>query len=133
MRTTDGRVSLDIPIFTGEVFGPVLPVTVFDTDAEAIELAHATPHGLTAAISSADLARALSVREHLRTKAARINDASHATEADLPMAGWGTSLIGIAFGGSLVVDFFSKPWLTSYQQQPGAGDDTAGHDEGHSA
>lgn len=41
-----------------EIFGPVLVITYFDTEAEAIELANDSDYGLVATVLTADLARA---------------------------------------------------------------------------
>ncbi len=41
-----------------EVFGPVLAVIPFDTEAEAVELANGTDYGLSAAVWTSDLSRA---------------------------------------------------------------------------
>src|SRR5207302_4566407 len=41
-----------------EIFGPVVTVTPFQTEAEAVELANCTPFGLSASLWTRDLARA---------------------------------------------------------------------------
>ena len=45
-------------VFRDEVFGPVVTVTPFDTEAEAVTLANATSYGLAAAVWTANLSRA---------------------------------------------------------------------------
>mgnify|MGYP000050070503 CR=1 FL=1 len=47
-------------LFTEETFGPVLPITTFDTVDEAIELANATEYGLGVSIFTKDLKQAKS-------------------------------------------------------------------------
>ena len=44
-------------VFQHEVFGPVLSVTPFDDEAEAVELANDTVYGLAAYIQSRDIGR----------------------------------------------------------------------------
>jgi succinate-semialdehyde dehydrogenase/glutarate-semialdehyde dehydrogenase len=51
--------------FREEVFGPVAPVTVFDTEEEAITLANDTPYGLAAYVYTRDLARSWRMAEAL--------------------------------------------------------------------
>jgi len=49
-----------------EIFGPVLSVIPFDTDAEAIAIANATIYGLVAYVWTADLSRGLRVSKAVR-------------------------------------------------------------------
>jgi len=51
-------VSPDMPLFREEVFGPVLAVTPFEDEADAVRLANATEYGLAAAVWTANLSRA---------------------------------------------------------------------------
>lgn len=56
--TVFADVTPKMRLFRDEVFGPVLAVTPFDTEEEAIALANDSPYGLTAYVQSADLERA---------------------------------------------------------------------------
>ncbi|WP_426518001.1 NAD-dependent succinate-semialdehyde dehydrogenase [Diaminobutyricibacter sp. McL0618] len=60
-------------ILNEEIFGPVAPITTFRTEAEAIELANATPFGLVCFAYTADLNRALRLAEELDTGMLGIN------------------------------------------------------------
>jgi succinate-semialdehyde dehydrogenase/glutarate-semialdehyde dehydrogenase len=60
-------------ILREEVFGPVAPVTTFDTDDEAIEQANATEFGLVAYVFTRDLKRALRVVEGIDTGMVGLN------------------------------------------------------------
>jgi betaine-aldehyde dehydrogenase len=64
----------DSEIFRDEVFGPVLAVTPFDTDDEAIELANDTPYGLAASAWTKDVYRALRATREIRSGCVWIND-----------------------------------------------------------
>ena len=60
-------------ILNHEVFGPVAPVVIFDTDAEAIELANSTDFGLLSYVYSEDLKRAIQISEALESGMVAIN------------------------------------------------------------
>jgi succinate-semialdehyde dehydrogenase/glutarate-semialdehyde dehydrogenase len=73
-----------------EVFGPVIAVTSFDSEAEAVYEANATDGGLAAYIHTADLSRAFRVSEQLEFGIVGINDMLPAT-AEAPFGGWKAS------------------------------------------
>ena len=52
-------------MFREEIFGPVAPITTFDSEAEAIERANDTEYGLVAYVFSRGHARVLRVSEAL--------------------------------------------------------------------
>jgi betaine-aldehyde dehydrogenase len=64
----------DSEIFRDEVFGPVLAVTPFDTDDEAITLANDTPFGLAASAWTKDVYRALRATREIRSGCVWVND-----------------------------------------------------------
>jgi succinate-semialdehyde dehydrogenase/glutarate-semialdehyde dehydrogenase len=66
-------VPADARILNEEIFGPVAPITIFSTEAEAVRLANATPFGLVCFAYTQDLSRALRLAEELDTGMLGIN------------------------------------------------------------
>ena len=71
--TVLGDVPADARILREEVFGPVAPITGFDTEEEGIALANDTEFGLTAYIYTQGLDRGLRVAEALESGIVGIN------------------------------------------------------------
>jgi acyl-CoA reductase-like NAD-dependent aldehyde dehydrogenase len=82
-----------------EVFGPVLAVIGFDTDAEAVELANQSVYGLSGCIWSRDLAAAFDMAAALRTGGVAINGGGTPAGAPIsPFGGYKRSGIGREWG-----------------------------------
>jgi succinate-semialdehyde dehydrogenase/glutarate-semialdehyde dehydrogenase len=79
-----------------ETFAPVTPVSVFDTEEEAINLANATPYGLSAYAFTRDLARAIRLMESLEAGTIGLNDgvptATQSPFGGMKQSGWGREL-----------------------------------------
>lgn len=73
--TVFGSVSPDHTVFREEIFGPVLSVTTFTDEAEAIALANDVDYGLTASVWTRDLDRALRVTSALDAGYVWVNEA----------------------------------------------------------
>ena len=69
-------VDPDARVAQEEIFGPVLSVTPYDTDDEAIAIANNSIYGLSGEVSSADTERALTVAQRMRTGTVTINGKS---------------------------------------------------------
>ena len=70
----------DMRLFQEEIFGPVAPIVKFETEAEAIELANATPFGLAAYFYSRDVGRCWRVAEAIEAGMVGINEGLISTE-----------------------------------------------------
>jgi benzaldehyde dehydrogenase (NAD) len=83
--TVLAEVTPDMPAFTEEIFGPVLPVTVVDTEEEAVALTNGYPM-LMNSVFTADLMRGMRVAERLRAGEVHVNDAHarHGAENQMP-------------------------------------------------
>jgi succinate-semialdehyde dehydrogenase/glutarate-semialdehyde dehydrogenase len=64
-----------------ETFGPVVPVTRFETEAEVVAAANGTPFGLAAYFYSQDVCRIWRVAEALETGLVGVNEGALAAEA----------------------------------------------------
>ena len=73
-------------LFRQEVFGPVLAVTPFDTEAEAVHLANATEYGLAAGVWTANLSRAHRMVRALRAGVVHVNTYGGA-DGTVPLGG----------------------------------------------
>jgi succinate-semialdehyde dehydrogenase/glutarate-semialdehyde dehydrogenase len=67
------EVPKDDAILAEEVFGPVAPVVLFDTDEEALKLANDTEYGLISYVYSEDLKRAIRFAEGIEAGMVGIN------------------------------------------------------------
>jgi succinate-semialdehyde dehydrogenase/glutarate-semialdehyde dehydrogenase len=64
-----------------ETFGPVVPVSTFDTEAEVIALANGTPYGLASYFYTRDAARIWRVSDALEAGIVGVNEGALAAEA----------------------------------------------------
>ena len=71
--TVFADVTPEMTLWKEEVFGPVLIMTPFDTEEEAIELANDTPYGLTNYVQTTDKTRARRVARQLRSGMVEMN------------------------------------------------------------
>jgi benzaldehyde dehydrogenase (NAD) len=112
-------VTADLPAFTDEIFGPVAPVTTFETDDEAIALANASDYGLVAAIYTRSISRGLAMANRIRSGMIHVNDGTLNDEAVIPFGGMGISGNGSRFGGSANFDEFTEwQWVTLRDEPP---------------
>ncbi|EGC99147.1 aldehyde dehydrogenase, partial [Burkholderia sp. TJI49] len=107
------------PAFDEEIFGPVAVVVPFDTDEDAIALANDSAYGLSMAILSADVGRALRLGERLHTGLLHINDQTVNDEVVNPFGGVGASGNGTSIGGAANLEEFTQwQWLTVKGEAP---------------
>jgi gamma-glutamyl-gamma-aminobutyraldehyde dehydrogenase len=67
------QVESNHEIARDEIFGPVLAIQTFDTDAEAITMANDTIYGLAASVWTKDLSRALDVSDQIQAGTVSVN------------------------------------------------------------
>jgi len=95
-------------IACNEVFGPVLAVTPFDSEEEAIALANDTEFGLGAYVHTRNLGRAHRVTRELQAGQIHVNGSHEAMQPNVPFGGWKRSGHG-RLGGIEGLHAFLQP------------------------
>lgn len=89
-------VPKDALCMSEETFAPIAPVSVFDTEEEALELANASTYGLSAYAFTGSLDRAFRLMEGLEAGTIGINDGVPSTSncpfGGVKQSGWGREL-----------------------------------------
>ena len=98
------------PILAQEIFGPVAPIVIINSDEEAIELANATEFGLIAYVYSADLKRAIKVAEALESGMVAINKGVISDPA-APFGGFKQSGLGREGGFAGIEEFLETKYI----------------------
>ena len=102
----------DASLHHAEAFGPVVAVTAFADDDEAVALANDTEHGLSCGILTENGSHGLKVARRIRTGIVHVNDQSVADEPQAPFGGFAASGYG-RFGGRWGIESFSHTrWVT---------------------
>lgn len=111
-------VTADMPAFLEEIFGPVAPVTVFDSDDEAVRLVNGSPYGLAAAVHTRSLSRGLALSSRIRAGMIHVNDQTVNNEFHVPFGGMGASGNGGRFGGPANFHEFTQTQWVSVLDKP---------------
>lgn len=106
----DGITS-EMLIAREETFGPVAGLTVFDDEAEAIQLANATPYGLAAYLQTRDYARLFRVAEKLDVGVVGANDGAPSAP-NAPFGGVKESGIGREGGAFGIGEYLDTKYLS---------------------
>ena len=102
MPTVFDNVSNDMRIAAEEIFGPVVSVIPFDTEAEAIKLANSTPYGLSGSVWSRDIGKALRTARGIQAGVLSVNSNS-SVHTEAPFGGYKMSGIGRELGMAAIV------------------------------
>jgi acyl-CoA reductase-like NAD-dependent aldehyde dehydrogenase len=106
------NVDSSMRIYLEESFGPVVSVIRVDGDEEAIRVANDTEYGLSAAVFSRDIGRAMGVASRIESGICHINGPTVHDEAQMPFGGVKASGYG-RFGGKAAIDEFTElRWIT---------------------
>lgn len=102
-----------MPAFREEIFGPVVSITAFDTDSDAVALANDTEYGLSAGVYTRDVGRGMAIAEQLDVGLVHVNDQTVNDDGTMPMGGRGASGNGSRHGGPANWDEFTQwKWTT---------------------
>ena len=94
-------------VWTDELFGPVLAVRRADDAEQALALAADSEYGLSAAVFTQDLTRALDVVAHLDVGVLHINSETAGADPHVPFGGSRSSGLGPREQGRAARDFYS--------------------------
>lgn len=103
--TVFADVAPDARIFQEEIFGPVVAITPFDTDEEALELANGVRYGLAAYIWTSDLERAHTFAADVEAGMVWLNS-HNVRDLRTPFGGVKASGLGHE-GGYRSIDFYT--------------------------
>ncbi|KAK4167649.1 aldehyde dehydrogenase family-domain-containing protein [Cladorrhinum sp. PSN259] len=107
------NVSSEMDIAHHETFGPVMILSEFESDDEAIASANDSDFSLCASVFSRDTLRALDVARQVRAGACHINGPTIYVESTLPNGGTGGSSGYGRFGGIAGVEEFTERKIIS--------------------
>lgn len=106
-------VPVEHPLWTDEIFGPVVAIRAFETEQEAIQLANQSIFGLAGAVMSKDIERCQRVARKLRAGIIWIN-CSQPTFTEAPWGGYKQSGIGRELGIWGFENYLEIKQITSY-------------------
>jgi len=91
-----------------EVFGPVATLHVVEDLSEALNHANATEYGLTAAIHTCSVDRAMWFAQRVKAGVANVNMGTYGSEPHMPFGGFGASGNGTREPGVEALDVYSE-------------------------
>jgi acyl-CoA reductase-like NAD-dependent aldehyde dehydrogenase len=99
------RIASSSRLAQEEVFGPVLAVTQFNTEEEAIALANDSAYGLAGGVWTESIGRALRVVKAVRTGKMFVNSYNTAGIDDMPHGGYKASGFGRELGAAGLAEY----------------------------
>ena len=111
------NVTSNMRVYEEESFGPVKPIVRVNGEEEAIRVANDTEYGLSSAVFSRDVQRALAVAGRLESGICHINGPTVSDEAQMPFGGVKGSGFGRFGGKAAINEFTDLRWVTVEDSQ----------------
>ena len=99
--------SVEAPLWSEELFGPVLSVLRAPNTEQAFALANSGEYGLSAAVFTSDLSRALAAVDDLDVGVLHVNSESAGADPHVPLGGAKRSGYGPKEQGDAAREFFT--------------------------
>jgi acyl-CoA reductase-like NAD-dependent aldehyde dehydrogenase len=106
------HVTPDMRVYSEESFGPVKPIIRVADEEEAIRVANDTEFGLSSAVFSRDVQRAMAVAARIESGICHINGPTLNDEAQMPFGGVKGSGYGRFGGKAAIAEFTDLRWIT---------------------
>jgi acyl-CoA reductase-like NAD-dependent aldehyde dehydrogenase len=99
-------------VYAEESFGPVKPVIRVKGEDEAVRVANDTEYGLSSAVFSRDIRRAMAIAARIQAGICHINGPTVGDEAQMPFGGVKGSGYGRFGGKASIAEFTDLRWVT---------------------
>ena len=108
-------VTPGMPAYDREIFGPVAPITTFETFEEAVALTNGTEYGLSVGVLTGDMSRGLAFADQVSSGNVHVNDQTLVDDVIQPFGGFGASGNGSRVGSARYnADAFTEQqWVTA--------------------
>ncbi|CAN7428842.1 aldehyde dehydrogenase [Pararhizobium sp. LjRoot238] len=106
------HVTPDMRVYSEESFGPVKPIVRVSGEEEAIRVANDTEYGLSSAVFSRNVQRAMAVAARIESGICHINGPTLHDEAQMPFGGVKGSGYGRFGGKAAINEFTDLRWIT---------------------
>ncbi len=106
------HVDSSMRVYGEESFGPMVSVVRVDGEDEAVRVANDTEYGLSAAVFSRDIGRAMAVAARIESGICHVNGPTVHDEAQMPFGGVKASGYGRFGGKAAVYEFTELRWIT---------------------
>jgi acyl-CoA reductase-like NAD-dependent aldehyde dehydrogenase len=110
--TVIDNVTSDMRLYSEESFGPMVAMIRVKDEEEAVRLANDSDYGLSAAVFSKDIAKAMRVAKRIESGICHINSSTVHDEPQMPFGGVKSSGYGHFGGKAGIEEFTDLRWMT---------------------